>query len=69
MTIKDVIQTRDSLNKQFVPGRVSGSYMITESAYLPYFKKTIVNGFNAKETRELGKLKVILWEAHLLIIL
>ena len=57
LTIKDVIQTRDSLNKQFVPGRVSGSYMITESAYLPYFKKTIVNGFNAKETRGTWEVK------------
>lgn len=57
LTIKDVIQARDSLNKQFVPGRVSGSYMITESAYLPYFKKTIVNGFNAKETRGTWEVK------------
>ena len=50
-SLKDLIISRDSLNKSFVPGRNEGSYMITEQAYLPYFTTTKVNGFSAKETR------------------
>ena len=51
------IKTRDSLNKEFVPGRVDGSYMITEEAYLPYFDLDEANGFVSKETRGTWEVK------------
>ena len=42
---------RDSIGKIYVPGRVPGSYMITERAYLPYYYKTKVNNFDAILTK------------------
>jgi hypothetical protein len=35
---------RDSIGKVHIPGRLPGSYMITERAYLPYYYKTQING-------------------------
>ncbi len=37
---KSIIKIRDSIGKIYVPGRINGSYMITEKAYRPYFYKT-----------------------------
>ena len=42
---------RDSIGKIYVPGRVPGSYMITERAYLPYYYKTRVNNLEAIQTK------------------
>tara|TARA_B100001175_G_scaffold237169_1_gene203511 strand:+ start:231 stop:1208 length:978 start_codon:yes stop_codon:yes gene_type:complete len=42
---------RDSIGKIYVPGRVPGSYMITERAYLPYYYKTKVNNLEAILTK------------------
>ena len=42
---------RDSIGKIYVPGRVPGSYMITERAYLPYYYKTKVNNLDAILTK------------------
>ena len=42
---------RDSIGKIYVPGRVPGSYMITERAYLPYYYKTRVNNLEAILTK------------------
>ena len=42
---------RDSIGKIYVPGRVPGSYMITERAYLPYYYKTRVNNLDAILTK------------------
>ena len=42
---------RDSIGKIYVPGRVPGSYMITERAYLPYYYKTKVNNMDAILTK------------------
>ena len=42
---------RDSIGELFIPGRVPGSYMITERAYLPYYYKTKVKGFDAILTK------------------
>ena len=42
---------RDSIGKIYVPGRVPGSYMITERAYLPYYYKTSVNNLEALLTK------------------
>ena len=42
---------RDSIGQIYVPGRVPGSYMITERAYLPYYYKTKVNNLDAILTK------------------
>tara|TARA_Y100000389_G_scaffold178577_1_gene191866 strand:- start:106 stop:1083 length:978 start_codon:yes stop_codon:yes gene_type:complete len=42
---------RDSIGQLFVPGRLPGSYMITERAYLPYYYKTKVNNLDAILTK------------------
>ena len=44
-------EIRDSIGKIYIPGRVPGSYMITERAYLPYFYKTQVNNLDAILTK------------------
>ena len=42
---------RDSIGQLFIPGRVPGSYMITERAYLPYYYKTKVKSLDAILTK------------------
>ena len=44
-------EIRDSIGQLYVPGRVPGSYMITERAYLPYYYKTKLNSFDALLTK------------------
>lgn len=39
-----ILEIRDSIGKIYVPGRLKGSYMITERAYRPYFYKTLKRG-------------------------
>ena len=41
---KRIPAIRDSIGKVYIPGRLPGSYMITEHAYRPYFYKTQING-------------------------
>ena len=41
---KRILEIRDSIGKVFIPGRLKGSYMITEKAYRPYFYKTQKQG-------------------------
>ena len=37
--LKEVIRIRDSIGKIYIPGRLEGTYMITERNYKPYFYK------------------------------
>ena len=37
---KRIPEIRDSIGKAYIPGRIKGSYMITEKAYRPYYYKT-----------------------------
>ena len=39
-----ILNIRDSIGKLYVPGRLKGSYLITERAFKPYFYKTKLNG-------------------------
>lgn len=39
---KSIPKIRDSIGKTHIPGRLNGSYMITEKAYRPYYYKTIL---------------------------
>ena len=41
---KRILEIRDSIGKTFIPGRLKGSYMITEKAYRPYFYRTQKQG-------------------------
>ena len=40
----NILNIRDSIGKLYVPGRLPGSYLITERAYRPYFYKTSIDG-------------------------
>tara|TARA_B100000963_G_scaffold75069_2_gene63197 strand:- start:12751 stop:13710 length:960 start_codon:yes stop_codon:yes gene_type:complete len=41
---KRIPEIRDSIGKTYIPGRLKGSYMITEKAYRPYFYRTQKGG-------------------------
>tara|TARA_B100001057_G_scaffold418033_1_gene437047 strand:- start:481 stop:1446 length:966 start_codon:yes stop_codon:yes gene_type:complete len=41
---KRIPEIRDSIGKAYIPGRLKGSYMITEKAYRPYYYKTQKDG-------------------------
>jgi hypothetical protein len=41
---KRIPKIRDSIGKAYIPGRLKGSYMITEKAYRPYYYKTQKQG-------------------------
>ena len=57
INLNDVISLRDSIGKEFIPGRVENSYMITEKEYLPYISYQTLNGFEAIETRGTWEVK------------
>jgi hypothetical protein len=57
INLDDVVSLRDSIGKEFIPGRVENSYMITEKEYLPYISYQTVNGFDAIETRGTWEVK------------
>ena len=52
----NIVATRDTIGKRFIPGGPEGSYMITEAAYSPHIKSTQFNGKEAFEVR--GKWEV-----------
>ena len=41
---RKILNIRDSIGKLYIPGRLPGSYLITERAYRPYFYKTSLDG-------------------------
>ncbi|SDS38191.1 DUF4837 family protein [Gramella sp. MAR_2010_147] len=49
--IANIIKMRDSIGEAQIPGRLEGSYMITEKAYAPYLFETTIDGKFAYETR------------------
>ena len=57
INLNDIVSLRDSIGKEFIPGRVENSYMITEKEYLPYISYQTVNGFEAIETRGTWEVK------------
>jgi hypothetical protein len=48
---KSIIKIRDSIGKTYIPGRLKGSYMITEKAYRPYYYKTTLENKKAFLTK------------------
>lgn len=55
--INDVIKMRDSIGKQYVPGPLEGTYMITEEAYTPFLSNTIIDNKPTYETRSTWEVK------------
>jgi len=43
-TPQKILNIRDSIGNLYVPGRIEGSYMITERAYRPYYYKSEILG-------------------------
>jgi len=41
---KQILDIRDSIGKLYIPGRLKGSYFITERAFRPYFFQTELDG-------------------------
>lgn len=52
----NVVAIRDSIGKEYIPGEIEGSYMITEAAYTPHIFEIKLNGKKALETK--GKWEV-----------
>jgi len=55
--INDIIKIRDSIGKEYIPGPLEGSYMITEQAYTPFLNETIIDNKPALETRSTWEVK------------
>jgi len=55
--VNDIIKMRDSIGKAYIHGSDSGTEMVTEAAYSPYFSKTILSGNKAYETRGTWQMK------------
>lgn len=49
--IGNIIEMRDSIGREHIPGRLEGGYMITEAAYAPYLFDSQIDGKFAYETR------------------
>lgn len=56
-TLNQVVSIRDSIGKLHIPGRLPGTFMITEKAYLPYFYKTTLDGQTAYLTKGMWEVK------------
>ncbi|SDR85327.1 protein of unknown function [Gillisia sp. Hel1_33_143] len=55
--VGQIIKMRDSIGKSRVPGRLDGSYMITEEAYAPYLFNSEIDGKFAYETKGTWEVK------------
>lgn len=49
--IGNIIKMRDSIGKQHIPGRLEGTYMITEEAYAPYLFESQIDKKFAWESK------------------
>ena len=56
-SLKRVIEIRDSIGKDHIPGRLPKTHMITEAAYLPYFYRTKLAGQTAYLTKGMWEVK------------
>jgi len=55
--VGQIIKMRDSIGKSRIPGRLDGSYMITEEAYAPYLFNSEIDGKFAYETKGTWEVK------------
>ena len=56
-TVTQIIKIRDSIGKINVPGRIEGSYLITEKAYTPFHNNVILDNKPTLETKGIWDLK------------
>jgi len=55
-TPNNIVSSRDTIGKKYIPGQFEGTYMITEAAYTPFTKPTQISNQPSFETR--GKWEV-----------
>ena len=55
--IENIIEIRDSIGKNYIPGEFEGTYMLTEHRFPPVTKDVLISGKKAVETRGLWLLK------------
>ncbi|WP_423820277.1 DUF4837 family protein [Salinimicrobium sp. TIG7-5_MAKvit] len=55
--VGNIIEMRDSIGQTHIPGRVDGSYMVTESAYAPYLFESQIDGKFAWESKGIWEVK------------
>lgn len=55
--VANIIKMRDSIGEAHIPGRIDGSYMITEEAYAPYLFDSSIDGKFAYETKGTWEVK------------
>ena len=51
LDLKRIITIKDSIGKDFVPGRNEGSFLVTEKAYKPYFDNLTFKTFKTHKLR------------------
>ena len=56
-TPEKILNIRDSIGKIYVPGRLDGSYMITERAYRPFYYKSKILGLELYITKGTWEVK------------
>lgn len=55
--VSQIIKTRDSIGKRFIPGPVDGSFLGTEMAYAPHVYQTIIDNKPTIEVKGLWDVK------------
>ncbi|WP_290701578.1 DUF4837 family protein [Lacinutrix sp.] len=55
--VSQIIKTRDSIGKRFIPGPVDGSFLGTEMAYAPHVYETIIDNKPTIEVKGLWDVK------------
>lgn len=55
--VSQIIKTRDSIGKKYIPGPVDGSFMGTEMAYAPHVYETIIDNKPTIEVKGLWDVK------------
>ena len=55
--MEQITNLRDSIGKVYIPGRLPGSHMITEKAYLPYIYSTQLDDRKAFLTKGMWEVK------------
>ena len=55
--VNQIIKIRDSIGKTYIPGRIDGSYMITENAYTPFHFETTLDNKPTLETKGMWEVK------------
>ena len=57
VVIANIIEMRDSIGEVHIPGRLDGSYMITEEAYAPYLFESQIDNKFAWEAKGMWEVK------------